>query len=195
MPCELKVRREAVAREPVPAGAVRRTTGLEDHGRLERADRKTPPLGLLKRGNTPVIVLPLHRDMIALANNLETKLTHCPYYLSFGRILRESRHRLASHAGLGHERLHDWRLLVQERVRPKSLYVERNRGSHVVERLLIAVSSAHDHALQPQGVGDIAVFVLFDNNLELHVHQSTWALAEVSASSFQSARHVHSGGP
>jgi hypothetical protein len=42
--------------------------------------------------------------------------------------------------------------------------VEADRGLDVGQRLLVAVALAYDDALEPEGVGDVAVGVLLDDN-------------------------------
>lgn len=96
-------------------------------------------LSIVNGVTLPSSFLLCNGNVVALADNLESKLTERTYNLAPGRVLRETGHGLTRHVCLRYERLDEWRLAVHERIATKRLDMERNRRVHIVKRRLIAV--------------------------------------------------------
>lgn len=56
----------------------------------------------------------------------------------------------------------------------KSVNVKTNRRTHIIERVLVGVPLSHDNAAHAEWVGNVAVSVFFNDDLDISWSFSSW---------------------
>jgi hypothetical protein len=119
--------------------------------------------GERKRRSGTVVVLPQHGDVLTLANNLEAEQLKSSDDPSLRRINGKAVH--GSEGGFGHEGFENWGVGLH-RGNAEGLDVVCQGGLDVFQSRLIGLPLAYDDTLDPQRVSHVAIFMLFDDDLE-----------------------------